>query len=275
MLFRVLLGMLSASCASPAETQQGSATHQDGAPSSAGATRTALINQGDAVFFVGNSFFEWDGRALPKWVAALGRATKPPFAIETGSHIVPGNHPLQWFFDQPESRAAIASKKYKVFVIQGEELEPVTHKEEFRRAVRAYHKAITANGGKLVLFMTWDFSWNEGEASPTFLEKLSSAYDELGRELHVPVIPVGLIYDDVNRALPPGEPRYFLTGSDLHQTAKGSLVNAYATFQVLTNIDPNGATFEADDSDSSASLRHYLSDATWARIVARQQQDTH
>jgi len=53
----------------------------------------ALIQDGDAVFFVGNSFFGWQDRKLPEWVAALGKAMSPSIRIEVGSDIVFGNTP--------------------------------------------------------------------------------------------------------------------------------------------------------------------------------------
>ncbi|HEX7477219.1 MAG TPA: hypothetical protein VF331_05395 [Polyangiales bacterium] len=228
-----------------------------------------LIDDGAAVFFVGNSFFDAQNLDLPDWVAAVGQAVSPKITIKTGSHIVAGNNPLQWFFQQQQSQDAIASKKYKVFILQGEEFEPVDHKQQFQDAVRAYYHAVTASGGSVMLFMTWDFKWDEGQPAPTFLDQLSSAYDEIGKELHIPVIPVGLIYDDVNNALPPGEVRYFLNGGSLHQTEKGTAVNAYATFSMLTGINPKGASFAATGNTNSPTLLQYLSDKSWARVAPR------
>lgn len=235
----------------------------------AGARAEWLIESGDSVFFVGNSFFNYDDHVLPDWVRAVGQAVEPKVVINTGSHIVPGNHPLSWFYEQPESQIAIASKQHKLFVLQGEEFEPVEDKAGFHNAVRDYYHAISAQGGSVVLFMTWDFKWNEGDSS-AFLGKLAAAYDEIGKELDIPVIPVGLIYDDVNKAPPSGEEPYFLTGGDLHQTEKGSVVNAYATFAMLTGIDPQGIAFSANgNTSSSPALLQYLSDKSWARVAPR------
>src|SRR5207249_3263100 len=92
-----------------------------------------LIKSGDSVFFVGNSFFGYGNRVLPDWVAAIGKAVQPPVTINTGSHIVFGTMPLAWFFKQSASQDAIKSRKYKIFVLQGEEREPVEHKAEFQQ----------------------------------------------------------------------------------------------------------------------------------------------
>jgi hypothetical protein len=180
---------------------------------------------------------------------------------------VPGENPLSWFFDQPASKDAIASKKYQLFILQGEETEPVDDKVGFHNAVRDYHQAITKNGGGVMLFMTWDFVWNK--QNPEFFKKLVAAYEEIGAELDIPVIPMGLIYDDANKAPFAGEQPYFLNGQDLHQTEKGSAANAYATFAMLTGINPAGVKFEAPGQTNSTELLKYLSDKAWGRVSTR------
>jgi len=240
-------------------------TGDAGAP--VGERASWLIDSGDSVFFVGNSFFGWQDRKLPEWVSAIGKVSSPKVTINTGSHVVFGNQPLGWFFDQGESQDAIASGKYSIFVLQGEEFEPVEHKDDFQNAVRDYHEAVTAKGGRLMLFMTWDFVWNKD--NPKFFQDLSAAYDEIGRELDIPVIPVGLIYEDANDSPFPGEQPYFLNGSDLHQTEKGSAVNAYATFAMLTGINPMGVAFTANGNTNSPELLRYLSDKSWSRVSMR------
>jgi hypothetical protein len=226
-----------------------------------------LIQSGDSVFFVGNSFFDWQGRVLPDWVAALGQSANPTITIKTGSHIVPGVKPLAWFYDQQASKDAIASKQYTLFVLQGEDTEPVDDKEGFQNAVRDYYHAITKRGGRVMLFMTWDFVWNKD--NPDFFRKLSAAYEEIGAELDIPVIPVGLIWEDCNKAPFPGEQPYFLNGQDLHETEKGSAANAYATFAMLTGVNPMGVEFKANGNTSSPELLKYLSDKAWFRVASR------
>src|SRR4029079_16307252 len=132
-----------------------------------------------------------------------------------------------------------------VFVLQAHELEAVDQQEAFHATVRAFDEAVVAAGGRPVLFMTWDFPFRP------FIDEVSASYDAIGRELGVPVIPAGLVYADCDRDPPPGQDPGFLTASaehpegNLHQNEKGSLVNAYATFAVLTGRNPEGAVFEA------------------------------
>src|SRR5215831_9672154 len=192
----------------------------------------ALVHDGDAVFFVGNSFFDFEGRRLPEWVSALGATLSPPIHIKAAGDMVPGDTPLAGFLDHPATKAALASRKYRVFVLQGQEGEPVDHKQDFQQAVRAFHRAIEAAGARTVLFMTWDFP----DRPFPFLKDLADSYDEIGRELDIPVIPVGLIYQDCAQTHPRKHGRYWLTAQpaepdgDLHENVIGSAVNTYATF---------------------------------------------
>ena len=228
-----------------------------------------LVRDGDAVFFVGNSFFGWQDRKLPDWVAALGRAVSPAIRIEVGSDIRFGNTPLAGFLTHPATQAALASRQYQVFVLQGEEFEPVDHKAAFHQAVRDFHRAITAAGGRTVLFMTWDFRWRP------FLDELAASYEEIGRELDIPVIPAGLIYRDCGRAPPHGETPYWLTADaeqpegNLHQNGQGSAVNTYATFALLTGRNPAGRNFVVPGNTNDDALMRYFSDMAWARVRRR------
>ena len=92
-----------------------------------------LVEDGDAVFFVGNSFFNWDECSLPDWVTQLGLALTPPFHLETASCIVWGNTPLSDFLEHEAVQDALSTRKYKVFVLQAEEEEPVDNKAGFHQ----------------------------------------------------------------------------------------------------------------------------------------------
>jgi hypothetical protein len=227
-----------------------------------------LVESGDSVFFVGNSYFGFEDRMLPAWVSALGTQMNPPLTIETGMYQVPGNNLLSWFFDQPESQQAIASGRWDVFVIMGEEHEAVDDPEAFHESVRKYHRAITAGGGKLVLFMTWGFAWDtEGIWFPLLVE----AYEEIGKELNIPIIPVGLIEEDCNAQPYSGQRKnsYWYLYDDGHPNAAGTAINAYATFSMLTGINARGRTFDAPGNTNAKELLTYLSNKAWARVEPR------
>ncbi|HEX5661494.1 MAG TPA: hypothetical protein VFX59_30100 [Polyangiales bacterium] len=231
-------------------------------------TRASIVN-GDAVFFVGNSFFASYDRRLPEWVSAIGEAVSPPVAIRTAMFNMPGSMHLSWFLQQQGVKDALASKAYKVYVIQGDEREPVDDPEGFKSAVREFKTKIEAANGKMMLFMTWNLEF-DGD----FYQKLDQTFDEISSELDLPVIPAGEIFHDCEQQDPfEGHDvnSAWLTQSEdnRHQNEVGSAVNAYATFSMLTGIDPEGVQFEAPAQTNSDALLKYLSDKTWARVEPR------
>jgi hypothetical protein len=225
------------------------------------------LPDGGSVFFVGNSFLGWEGRNLPEWLAALGEAEGVRFVV--GGDIEPGDLRLGAFLDHPAVREALASGAYRVWVIQGHEYESVDHPAAFRRAVRDFNNAIRRAGGKTVLFMTWEFPWRR------FLPAVAREYDSIGRELGIPVIPVGLAYGDCERSPPPGRSTFFLVadsthpGGDLHENMFGTALNAYATFATLTGRNPSGRTFAAPGNGIDPRTLRYLSDRAWDRAAPR------
>jgi hypothetical protein len=223
-------------------------------PSGAPWSAPVPIHDGDSVFFVGNSFFGWQDRLLPDWVAALGRAVSP----------------LADFLNDAATREALVSRRYQLFVLQGEELEAVDHKARFHQSVRDFNRAVVAAGGRTVLFMTWDFPWRQ------VIDKVAASYDEIGRELGIPVIPIGLIYRDCGcHPYAPGMPLHWLIADaehpkgDLHPNEQGAAVNAYATFEMLTGINPAGRNFAAHGNSNDDRMMQYLAGMSWARVAPR------
>ncbi|MBI1947767.1 MAG: hypothetical protein HYS27_18910 [Deltaproteobacteria bacterium] len=231
----------------------------------------ALVKDGDAVFFVGNSFLGWHDRPLPEWVASLGRSMTPPVSLEVGSDIVFGNTPLAGFLEHPATQAALASRSYRVWVLQGEDYEPVDHKAAFHQAVRDFNRAIVASGGRTVLLMTWEFPWRP------FIQELAASYDEIGRELSIPVIPAGWVFHDADLALPDGKRPFWLTADaehpegTLHQNEHGTVANTYATFALLTGRNPHGQRFAAPGNTCDDATLHLLSDLAFAEVAPRLQ----
>ncbi|MCA8966772.1 MAG: hypothetical protein KDC48_17960 [Planctomycetes bacterium] len=227
------------------------------------------VQDGDAVFFVGNSLLGWEGRSLPEWVAALGMSLQPPLRLEVGADIVFGNAPLADFLGHAAVQEALASRRYKVFVLQGEECEAVDDEAGFHQAVRDFHAAAAAAGASTVLFMTWEMPWRG------FLRSVASSYEAIARELQIPVIPVGLVHWRCDQQPPTPRPPFWLTSGPAnpeggpHPNAMGAAVNAYAVFQALTGIDPKGVNFAAPGNDNDGELMRYFSDMAWKEISPR------
>jgi hypothetical protein len=211
------------------------------------------VVDGDGVFFVGNSFLGLPEHPLPGWVQAL--AATLSIRLEVGEDIEFGNLPLAAFLHHRATRRALRSGRYRVWVLQGEELEPVTHRADFHRAVRDFDAAIRASGGRAVLFMTWSFP-----GGPP-LPALAASYDEIGRVLGIPVIPAGLIHADA--------PDRLLGADRLHQNEKGTAVNACATLAMLLGRDPGGRNFAAPGNTLDDVTMKRLSALAWSRVAPR------
>lgn len=232
-------------------------------------TYAAPLHDGDAVYFVGNSFFAWEDRVLPRWVAAIGEASRPPLRLQVDGDIVPGDLPLGAFLEHDAVAAALASRRHAVFVLQGHELEAVDDRSGFHDAVRAFDGRVRAAGGRTVLFQTWDLRWRE------FLPALVESYDSIARELSIPVIPCGQVFDDLGATPPPGGNRWWLTASaehpegDLHPNAAGMAASADVTFAILTGRDPRGVRFDAVGNDLDATTHDRIAAAAWRRASER------
>ncbi len=228
-----------------------------------------LLGDGDAVFFVGNSFLDWDGRRLPDAFATLGQVAAPPVRIDVGAEIVPGETPLAALLPRPGVRTALASGRYKVFVLQGFEFEPVDNREAFFAAVRAFDQDVRSAGAHTALFMTWEFSFRP------FIRELAEAYETIGRELQIPVIPVGLVYADCGRTPPDGKTTHWLTSDaerpegDLHPNAAGMTASAMTTFAILTGRDPRELDLASLPSDLEDAQLRLLAECAWARAAPR------
>lgn len=233
------------------------------------------LADGDAVFFVGNSFMAWDGRELPQYVAALGEASDPPIHLEVAGEIVPGELPLAAFLPRPGVRAALASGRYDVFVLQGFEYEPVDDREGFHAAVRAFDADVRAAGGRTVLFMTWEFSFRP------FIDELADSYATIARELQIPVIPTGLVFHDCGVSPPPGEIEHWLTTDaehpegDIHPNAAGMAASALTTFAILTGRDPRGLPLRVTGNTLDDARLRLVAEHAWARAAERLQQHPH
>ena len=83
--------------------------------------------------------------------------------------------------------------------------------------------------------------------------------------------------NDCDAAPPGSQGRHWLTADaehpdgDLHQNEKGSAVNTYATFAMLTGRNPHGRNFIAPGNTNDDDLMRYLSDMAFAEVLPRLQ----
>ena len=210
----------------------------------------------DSVLFVGNSFTFYNNAIythLRKLLAADDPAARDPVFLKsmTISGAVLSDHRggLEQMLEQWD---------WDVVVLQGHSLEALEaeSRENFRAAAQRLASMVTADGGRPVLFMTWAYA-NQPEMTPA----LNLAYSELGKELGVTVVPVGLAFE---RALA-GIPNLSLHTADLkHPTLEGTYLAACVFYAALWGKSPAALDYGAGLPDDVAFA---LRQTAWRTVV--------
>jgi hypothetical protein len=194
------------------------------------------------VLFIGNSYTHVNN--LPDIVAAIA-AADPDSAIIVPTLATRGGATLRWHLENGPALKMLDTGEWDFVVLQeqstlnGKEIDGKLVLGEygpFHASVRDWVKRIRATRATPVLFMTWA---RRNEPAITGMQQgLADAYDTIGRELGVPVAPVGLAW---------GESRRRLQSLDLHiwdashPSSAGSYLAALILYSTLTGKSPLGA----------------------------------
>jgi hypothetical protein len=132
------------------------------------------------------------------------------------------------------------------------------NKSEFRSSAKRLIKDIESAGSKAALFMTWAY-----DNKPEMIVPLAKAYQALGKELNVPVFPVGIAftnfqlkYSDIPLHIPDvlgvknGKVSYKKTLK--HPSPAGSYLAACVFYSVLYGESAEGNPYQAGLSDDIA-----------------------
>lgn len=86
----------------------------------------------------------------------------------------------------------LALRSWDVVVLQGHSREAIEADmlPGFRSAIGEFGKAVSAQDGQAVLFMTWAYA-----DRPEMTQPLAEAFASLGKEFNMPVVPVGLAFE--------------------------------------------------------------------------------
>jgi hypothetical protein len=132
------------------------------------------------------------------------------------------------------------------------------NKSEFRSSAKRLVKDIESAGSKAALFMTWAY-----DNKPEMIVPLAKAYQELGKELNVPVFPVGIAftnfqlkYSDIPLHIPDvlgvknGKVSY--KKNLKHPSLAGSYLAACVFYSVLYGESAEGNPYQAGLADDLA-----------------------
>jgi len=142
-------------------------------------------------------------------------------------------------------------------------------KSKFRSSAKKLVKDIENSGSKAALFMTWAY-----HNKPEMTESLADAYQALGKELNIPVFPVGIAFANAQKMHPDipllipdvlgvknGEVTYKKTWK--HPSLAGSYLAACVFYSVLYGESAEGNPYQAGLSDDVA---HKIQNTAWKTV---------
>ena len=144
----------------------------------------------------------------------------------------------------------LGSRPWDVVVLQGHSREAIEPdmQAEFSSAANEFSGMIREAGAEPVLFMTWAFS-----GRPEMTPRLDQAFSDLGRELDVRVIPVGLAFQQALASIP-GLSLH--TDDGLHPTLQGTYLAAAVFYAALWARSPEDLVYDAGiDPEIARQLR--------------------
>ncbi len=196
----------------------------------------ALAN-GDALYFVGNSYMG-NRSGVYAYLRKAASVADPPMTIRTKASIFWGKG-LQ-AMNTPEVRDAIESGKCGRVVITSGDL--ATMKE--------FDSLIRENGLQTVVFMTWAGRHPGHQATPEEYREATARSVETMRQMEAEtgavVVPIAVVYYDltVRPAREGLREDYLWDPANIHQNELGIVVNSWVLYSVLAGKSPVGLDYD-------------------------------
>jgi len=223
------------------------------------------------VLFVGNSFSFYNNgihnqvsnliRAKGLWKA---KANKYRLMTLSGGKFSEHKELLATFLEQK-------NPQWDLVILQEVSNGPVINEEKskFRSSAKVLVKDIESAGSKAALFMTWAYH-NKPEMTGT----LAKAYQALGKELNIPVFPVGIAFANSQQEYPEipllipdvlGGKGELVTYKKTwkHPSLAGSYLAACVFYSVLYGESTQGNPYQAGLSDDTAQK---LQEIAWKTV---------
>lgn len=180
-----------------------------------------------SILFIGNSLvFVNDLPAVLAKLAQAGGQKQLACARET-----PGGCTFEKHWKDGKALKAIQSRRWDFVVLQENSGMPEKNRASMFEYGRKLNEAITNQGSKAVLYMTW--SWPGPDAQPL----ITAAYQELAKELDARLAPVGSAWGAVLK----NHPGIGLFSKDNHHPSPaGTYLAACVFYAVLYGRSPEG-----------------------------------
>jgi hypothetical protein len=207
------------------------------------------------ILFIGNSLsYSNDGLWTHLTRLTAGSGT----TVETGRAAFPGEF-FKSLWERREPQRAIRSGRWDVVVLQ-EDL-PETRVADFKDYGRRFVDDVRVAGARPVLLMAWSYprlGW-------ITQEEIATAHREMGRELAVPVAPVGLAWQS---ALSRRPTLALYAGDREHPTMAGTYLATAVVYATVFNSNPEMLEYRPGgiSADEAAFLRRIAWEAVqrWA-----------
>jgi hypothetical protein len=187
------------------------------------------------VLFVGNSLSQYN--AMPAMVAQLAAAGGEARPLE-GVLEAKGGWTLQQHMQLGHVQQLLGAKHFDYVVLQDQGQlpgRPASREQQMYAPIRALNTAIAGAGARALLYETFarregDYDYVRGDTYEAMQVRIDEGYETIGRELDVPVVPIGRIWRETLRT----QPQLQLWAKDgLHPSQAGTYLVACALLQQL------------------------------------------
>ena len=208
------------------------------------------------ILFVGNSFTYYNG-GLENHFRQLAESAQPPQVL-IADRATKGGATLKILQGLPEVHTKIRDGHYDLVVLQEDIPELKEHEvTPFLEQVRLFDREIRDAGGRTALFMAWPYE----RLNWVGLETIAEAHRAIGKELNLPVAPVGLAFQ---RSLQ-SRPGLAMLGKDReHETIHGTYLAANVTYATLFGVNPTGLAYRPQGV--SAEEAAFLQGIAWSAV---------
>lgn len=197
------------------------------------------------VLFIGNSYTRFND--LPRMVERLSRSA-PRGPLLATSREARGGFDLRMHWRDRELRRRIASRRFDVVVLQGHSLSALSAPDRAAEYARRFWRHASASGTRLILFQTWARSPRSRDyrrlalgGQDEMLSRVEAFYEELARELHVSVAPVGRAWRRAIDTLPDVR---LHRRDGTHPELAGTYLSASVLYGTLTGRDPREPSWQ-------------------------------
>jgi len=184
------------------------------------------------VLFIGNSYtYFWN---LPQVTQALAQAQNVPL-VTTQSTIGGANLGQHWRSDRGlQSREKLRSGDWDYVVLQDHSMRSIEHPDSLDHYMKLWVQEIKLHGAKPLLYMTWARAYH-----PQRQSIITDAFNRLGKELEVQVVPVGEAWS-LARSFRSDISLYDSDGS--HPAPLGTYLTALTFYKAITGLTVHGAS---------------------------------